>query len=120
MSAVDTLSGTDLNRATAMSLGHKVIAAPDSRGNQMWNLLVNGHAYQLPDYVGDITHGWRIVEAKDIDLFNTHTALGFKATLNLLPAKPHWYAVGYGATRMEAALRALVHSVYGEKIDLDA
>jgi hypothetical protein len=118
MKNIDTLTGPDMNRAVAMALGMLVYHTVSG-----WMCRPRGviELMPLPNYTGDIAVAWPIIEDHDIDIFNTHTAeMGFKATLNLKPYQPHLFSIGYGTTRLEAVMRALLHSVYGEEIELDA
>lgn len=106
-----TLTGADLNRAVAMSLGYRVL---NSGGvcDGVYIVEAGTTYFLLPDYAGDIAVAWPIIKTEIIGIdynagvweardFDTQQILGFDADPQI------------------AAMRCFVASVYGDEIDLE-
>ncbi len=142
-----TLTGQDLNRAVAMSLGLKVYAG-DNLNKLMWSgkgppaefpwyvLHMSGNeAYfePLPNYAGDITAAWPIIVKSGINIFLRYASRGPNHVQDVWDAliKPEFYSTGRpdsgvkkeamasGPDPITAALRCFVASVYGDEINLE-
>lgn len=120
----NTLTGADLNRAVAMSLGHDV----DSVGGRwiIWHrttcskpgcAVVHKRGEPIPDYAGDISVAWPIIKQFKVGM--QHTPRGWAAIHGYIFHDRNAEDCLYDPDPQIAALRAIVHSVYGDDINLE-
>lgn len=127
----NTLTGADLNRAVAMTLGLRVRFGSPSpivgmHRADCWliapireHFAGPQHGWQrLPDYAGDISVAWPIIKEHKIELrwiITNAEGGGYWQAANLLKDI-------YGYRHQDpqiAALRTFVASVYGDDIELE-
>lgn len=114
-----TLTGADLNRAVAMSLGLRV----SKDGKSYWE-VVEGYGlddFPLPNYAGDIAAAWPIIAGNEVDIaFGLrHSEKGVVCVSQTYSALEEGTITESDCDPLVAAMRCFVASVYGDEIDLE-
>ncbi len=102
------LVGNDLNRAVARALGHKLVL----NGFQEWKIWSQGTCFAIPNYAGDITAAWPLIQKYRINI-------GFTSEEGVCSCMSGGRTgVGFDDDALVAAMRALVHCFLGEEMEL--
>lgn len=118
-----TLTGDNLNRAVAMALGHELVqvgvSAPGLPADHglRWAMLVEGRACLIPDYAGDIALAWPIMVANKIALDYTEDG-AYANVYKVVGMNLELIGEGDDLDPLVACMRAFVHSVLGDDVEL--